>query len=77
MTELDQLLHSDKDWVRVRAETALQIVNSRQKGEISGDEARELLEDLVRTDRLEAEADDIAMKTLLVNVVYGLSLVMG
>lgn len=77
MTELDQLLHSDKDWVRVRAEMALQIVNQRQTGQISGDEARELLEDLVRTDRLEAEADDIAMKTLLVNVVYGLTQIMG
>jgi len=75
MTELDQLLHSDKDWVRVRAETALQIVNQRQTGQITADEARELLEDLVRTDQLESEADDMAMKTMLVNVVYGISLV--
>jgi polyhydroxyalkanoate synthesis regulator phasin len=75
MTELDQLLHSDKEWVRVRAETALQIVNQRQTGQITADEARELLEDLVRTDQLEAEADDMAMKTMLVNVIYGISLV--
>jgi len=75
MTELDQLLHSDKDWVRVRAETALQIVNQRQTGQITADEARELLEDLVRTDQLESEADDMAMKTMLVNVIYGISLV--
>jgi|Laugresubdmm15sn_1035100.scaffolds.fasta_scaffold334408_1 polyhydroxyalkanoate synthesis regulator phasin len=75
MTELDQLLHSDQDWIRVRAETALQIVNQRQTGQITSDEARELLEDLVRTDQLEAEADDMAMKTMLVNVVRGISLV--
>jgi hypothetical protein len=75
MTELDQLLHSDKDWVRVRAETALQILNQQQTGQITSSEARELLEDLVRTDQLEAEADDINMKTMLVNVVYGLTLV--
>lgn len=75
MTELDQLLHSDKDWVRVRAETALQIVNQRQTGQITADEARELLEDLVRTDQLESQADDMAMKTMLVNVIYGISLV--
>ena len=75
MTELDQLLHSDKDWVRVRAETALQILNQQQTGQITSSEARELLEDLVRTDQLEAEADDIKLKTMLVNVVYGLTLV--
>jgi hypothetical protein len=75
MTELDQLLHSDKDWVRVRAETALQILNQQQTGQITSSEARELLADLVRTDQLEAEADDINMKTMLVNVVYGLTLV--
>jgi hypothetical protein len=73
MTELDQLLHSDKAWVRTRAELALQIVNQRQLGEITGDEARELLEDLVRTDQLEAEADDMAMKALLVSAVYGIA----
>jgi hypothetical protein len=43
MTELDQLLHSDKAWVRTRAELALQIVNQKQRGEITSDEAKELL----------------------------------
>lgn len=75
MTELDQLLHSDKAWVRTRAELALGIVNQRQMGEITADEAKELLEDLVRTDQLEAEADDMELKALLVSAVYGISLI--
>ena len=75
MTELDQLLHSDKAWVRARAELALQIVDQKQRGEITSDEAKELLEDLVRTDQLEAEADDMALKALLVSAVYGISLI--
>ena len=72
MTELDQLLHSDKAWVRTRAELALQIVNQKQRGEITSDEAKELLEDLVRTDKLDAEADDIALKTMLVTGIYAI-----
>jgi polyhydroxyalkanoate synthesis regulator phasin len=45
-------------------------MNARQRGEISQDEARELLEDLVRTDRLDAEADCVETRTMLVNCVY-------
>jgi hypothetical protein len=77
MTDLDQLLHSDKPWVQQRAQMALQIVNQRQLGQISGDEARELLEDLVRTDVLEQEADDLEMKTFLVSSIYALVQIMG
>ena len=70
MTDLDQLIHSPRPWARLRAETALEIMNARQRGEISQDEARELLEDLVRGDRLDAEADCVETRTLLVNCVY-------
>jgi hypothetical protein len=77
MTDLDQLLHSDKPWVQQRAQMALEIVNQRQTGQISGDEARELLADLVRTDVLEAEADDLQMKTFLVTAIYGIAEIMG
>jgi hypothetical protein len=77
MTDLDQLLHSDKPWVQQRAQMALQIVNQRQLGQISGDEARELLEDLVRTDVLEAEADDLEMKTFLVSSIFAIAQIMG
>jgi hypothetical protein len=77
MTDLDQLLHSDKPWVQQRAQMALEIVNQRQTGQISGDEARELLADLVRTDVLEAEADDLQMKTMLVSSIYAIAQIMG
>jgi hypothetical protein len=33
-------------------------------------EYRELMQDLVRMDRLDVEADDMAMKAALVNAVY-------
>jgi hypothetical protein len=70
MTDLDQLLYSPRPWAKQRAEMALSIMNARQRGEISQDEARELLEDLVRTDKLDAEADCVETRTMLVNCVY-------
>ena len=51
---------------------ALQIAAALEQRAIDPGEARELLEDLVRTDRLDAEADDIALKTMLVTGIYAI-----
>lgn len=59
------------EWARVRAERALEIIAARQREEISDSEMAELMEDLVRSDRLDAEADNIEIKTALVMAVYG------
>jgi hypothetical protein len=48
---------------------ALEIQEQLNVGNLSQDEARELLEDLVRTDALDKEADDIETKALLVSAV--------
>lgn len=77
MQELDHLIQSDKPWAQKRAEMALNIMNQAQLGAISKDEARELLEDLVRTDALEAEADDMQVKAMLVTAIWGLSQVLA
>ena len=53
-----------------RAQYALQITEAFQSGQISQSEYNELLQDLIRTDILESEADDIQFKTML---VYGVS----
>jgi hypothetical protein len=49
---------------------ALQIAQALEQKQIDPSEAKELLEDLVRTDKLDAEADDIALKTMLVTGIY-------
>jgi polyhydroxyalkanoate synthesis regulator phasin len=75
--ELHDVANSNKPWAAERAATALQIQSAVANGEISNSEARELLEDLVRTDQLESEADDIAIKTMLVTGVFALIQVLG
>jgi polyhydroxyalkanoate synthesis regulator phasin len=70
--ELYAVANSGRGWAAERAVIALQIQEALQTGNIHPDEARELLEDLVRTDRLDAEADDIQLKAMLVAGVYGI-----
>ena len=49
-----------------RAQYALQLAAAYQAGQVSTDEYKALLEDLVRTDALEAEADSLESKQMLV-----------
>jgi hypothetical protein len=73
MSDLYQLAQSDKPWVAQRAQMALELQAQYSSGQISLDEYKELLEDLVRTDVLDSEADDMHTKTMLVYAVYGLA----
>ncbi len=72
MQELFHCANSGKGWAAERAQVALQIAEALQNGQIGQSEAKELLEDLVRTDKLDAEADDIALKTMLVTGIYAI-----
>ena len=71
MDELKNLLTCGAPWAEQRATIALSIVESRQNGDISESEAKELLEDLIRTDALNEEADDINVKSALISAVSG------
>ncbi len=73
MSDLYQLAQSDKPWVAQRAQLALQLQEQYARGELANDEYKELLEDLVRTDVLDSEADDMHTKTMLVYAIYGLA----
>ena len=70
MQELLQCVNSGRGWAAERATVALQIAQALEQKQIDPSEARELLEDLIRTDRLDSEADDIELKTLLVTGVW-------
>ena len=72
MQELLLCANSGKGWAAERAAVALQIAEALQQGQINPSEAKELLEDLVRTDKLDAEADDIHLKTMLVTGIYAI-----
>lgn len=71
--DLEALAQSDKPWVAQRAQMALMLIEQAQRGEISSSEYQELMLDLVRTDQLNAEADDLETKTMLVTAVYAVA----
>ena len=77
MQELFQCANSGKGWAAERAQIALQIAEALQAGQIGQSEAKELLEDLVRTDKLDAEADDMHVKAMLVTGIYAIIKVCG
>ncbi len=68
--ELLQLAGCGLPWAEQRAQMALQIGEALQNGQISKDEARALLEDLVNTDKLNEEATNAEARQML---VFGVS----
>ena len=67
--QLQQLAACGRPWAEQRAQTALQIAEAYARREISASEYQELMEDLVRADRLDEEADDLDVKSALVSAV--------
>jgi hypothetical protein len=70
---LQALTQCGKPWAANRAEMALQICSAAQAGELSESEFKELMADLVRMDKLNEEADDLEIKTMLVTAVYAVA----
>jgi polyhydroxyalkanoate synthesis regulator phasin len=70
--ELKSLVGCGKSWAEERAQMALQFADQYKAGELNQDEYQELMQDLIRTDKLDAEADDIAVKNALVGAVTSL-----
>lgn len=70
---LQQIAASGQPWAAQRAEYALAMTEAVNRGELSPSEYQELMRDLVRMDRLDEEASDIELKTLLVTAVYGVA----
>jgi hypothetical protein len=73
MQTLKELTTCGSGWAERRARQALDLQAAYQSKDITQDEYQELLQDLVRTDQLENEADDMAIKAALVTCVYALS----
>jgi polyhydroxyalkanoate synthesis regulator phasin len=67
--QLQFLSTCGKPWAEQRAQWALQLTEQLQRGEISESEYQELMQDLIRSDRLDEEADDLELKNYLVSAV--------
>lgn len=74
--ELKSLVGCGKSWAEERALMAMSFADQHAKGELSNEEYKELLEDLIRTDVLDSEADDMAVKMALVGAVKGVMVVL-
>lgn len=67
--QLQFLSTCGRPWAEQRAQFALQITEALQKGEIDQSEYQALMADLINSDKLNAEADDMDIKNLLVSCV--------
>jgi hypothetical protein len=63
----------DYKWAAERAAMVIAIEEQRAAGNLAEDEYQELITDLVRMDKLDAEATDIELKTALVTAIYAVS----
>ena len=62
-----------RPWAAERAAMAVAIAEQYEGGGLDLSEYQELMVDLVRSDRLDHEADDIELKTALVQAVYAVA----
>ena len=67
---LHEVISSGHTWAAERAQMALQVAEAVQTGQMSSDEAKEILADLISTDKLDQEATDQQVRAAL---VFGVS----
>jgi polyhydroxyalkanoate synthesis regulator phasin len=66
MSALAELMNSGNTWAAERAQYALQVHEAVGAGQLSASEAREILQDLISTDKLEEAAADQQARAALV-----------
>jgi len=75
MSVLTELMNSGHPWAAERAQYALQVHEAVAAGQLSPSEAKEILQDLISTDKLEeAAADQQARAALVFGVTQLISL---
>ncbi len=67
--QLQFLSTCGRPWAEQRAQFALEITGALERREISESEYQALMADLINSDKLNAEADDMDIKNLLVSCV--------
>ena len=69
LDELRWLSTCGRPWAEQRAQMALEITEAFYKRDIEESEYQALMADLIASDRLNAEADDMDVKNMLVSCV--------
>jgi hypothetical protein len=73
LDDLRAIAGCSRGWAAERAQFAVMITEQYQGGGLDQSEYQELMRDLVRTDRLDREADDLELKTALVTAIYAVA----
>jgi hypothetical protein len=73
LDQLRAIAGCGRPWAAERASFAVMITEQFQGGGLDESEYKELMRDLVRTDRLDQEADDLELKTALFTAVYAVA----
>ena len=72
---LTEVMNSGQPWAAERAQYAMQVHEAVSAGQLSPSEAKEILQDLISTDKLqEAAADQQAIAALVFGVTELISL---
>ena len=71
--ELQMLLSCGDAFVERQAALALEIADAQAMGNITSEQAKELMEDLVRSDEIEGKSENIQLVGTLVTGVMGLA----
>ena len=72
---LTEVMNSGQPWAAERAQYALQVHEAVGAGQLSPSEAKEILQDLISTDKLEeAAADQQAVAALVFGITQLISL---
>ena len=75
MSVLTEVMNSGQPWAAERAQYAMQVHEAVGAGQLSPSEAKEILQDLISTDKLEeAAADQQAVAALVFGVTQLISL---
>jgi polyhydroxyalkanoate synthesis regulator phasin len=69
-TVLTEVMNSGSPWAADRARYALEVHQAVGAGQLSPSEAKEILEDIIRTDRLQ---DDAAEQQAVAALVFGVT----
>jgi polyhydroxyalkanoate synthesis regulator phasin len=76
MSVLTEVMNSGQPWAAERAQYALQVTEAVKNGELTPSEAKEILHDLISTEKLEeAAADQQAVAALVFGVTQLISFI--
>jgi polyhydroxyalkanoate synthesis regulator phasin len=67
--QLEEIIGTEDDWAVERAKLAQGLIKEAEAGDITMDEYRELMEDLIRTDEVEKASSNIEIKSMVVGAI--------